>query len=1002
MAGADTTKRGGGSLPARPERPDVFISYSRRDRDFVEQSLAPALVARGKDVWVDLEDIEPAADWRERIGSGIAEASAFLFLLTPDSARSDVCAEELTQAVAANKRLVPVLRRTVDHTVVHETLARHNWIWLRDEDDFDSGMERVVDALETDLEWRDAHARLAVRAQEWSRAGQDRSFLLRGSDLVAAETWLADQHHHHEAPTDAHVAYILAGRRGATRRQRAMLASVLLALAVTAVLAVLALVAQRRAETNERRAVANERTARSRELAATALLTARSDPALAVATASEANRVARTDQALTALRQSLAAWPARGVYAHEGALRGAAYSPDGRLVVTTDGESLRVWSASSRRLLAEHPDDDSLSPATRFSPDSRSLLTASENAVTAWDARSGARTRTVDAGGDVTSARFDRSGRRLVVAAGDRVSIRRWPGGARVASVRVPGWSLDRAELSPDGRYLLAAGADYLRDETAYAAMLWRLPDRRPVLTVRHREPVTAATFSPRGDRLVTASDDDTAQLWRLDPLRRTRVIRHRSDVTSASFRRDGRALLTSGLDARAQVTATATGRRLAVLEGGGVHLASTFSPDGRSVAATNDLGAFFVWDVASRRRTMSAVGHRRRVPSVAFSPDGAALLTGGEDGRAREWRSGPGARPRVLRAGTERASSVELSPDGRLAVTSSDDRRARVWDVRSGRIVRVLGSHGVAVQAAAFASRGRSVITVGRDRTAVVWDLATGRARHRLEERWPLRSVWGGEHHDRVLLAGADGSAAVWDAALGRRIAPIDGPDRMIDFARFSPDGRRLVTSATAEPTRVWEVATGRQLHALGGESNPAYGAALSRDGRFVVNAAGPSGLRVYSAESGKPADGLRGSATADASPAFSAGGTALASVNQVDEVIRVYDWVSRSEVREIPGIYDLAALDRSGRYVAAAAGRRVGVWDVRTAEQILRYTAPRTVVVLEMSADGTSVLTADRSGRAQLVACDLCRSRGDLLDLADARGARPLTPAERTRLGG
>jgi hypothetical protein len=67
------------------------------------------------------------------------------------------------------------------------------WIYLRDRDDFDSGLRRLVDALETDLDWRDQHTRLAARAQEWLDKDRNKSFLLRGTDLDDAETWLSDR-----------------------------------------------------------------------------------------------------------------------------------------------------------------------------------------------------------------------------------------------------------------------------------------------------------------------------------------------------------------------------------------------------------------------------------------------------------------------------------------------------------------------------------------------------------------------------------------------------------------------------------------------------------------------------------------------------------------------------------------------------------------------------------------------------------------------------------------
>lgn len=150
----------------------MFISYSREDKQFVEARLLASLVARGKKVWIDLEDIPPAADWRERIWDGIAAARAFVFVLSPASLGSQVCREELSQAVGGNKRVIPVLRHDVGRQVVPSELERPNWILLRDEDDFDAQLQRLVDAVGTDLDWVDMHALLAVRAREWDRAGQ--------------------------------------------------------------------------------------------------------------------------------------------------------------------------------------------------------------------------------------------------------------------------------------------------------------------------------------------------------------------------------------------------------------------------------------------------------------------------------------------------------------------------------------------------------------------------------------------------------------------------------------------------------------------------------------------------------------------------------------------------------------------------------------------------------------------------------------------------------------
>ena len=48
---------------------DVFISYSRKDIDFV-QRVFDVLTARDRDPWADWQDIPPTADWLDEIYQG--------------------------------------------------------------------------------------------------------------------------------------------------------------------------------------------------------------------------------------------------------------------------------------------------------------------------------------------------------------------------------------------------------------------------------------------------------------------------------------------------------------------------------------------------------------------------------------------------------------------------------------------------------------------------------------------------------------------------------------------------------------------------------------------------------------------------------------------------------------------------------------------------------------------------------------------------------------------
>src|SRR5215216_5805507 len=88
----------------------LFISYSRKDIE-AARKLTEAFKGQDLDFWIDWEGIPPTVDWWKEVQRGIEEADIFLFLLSPDSAGSPVCKQEIEYAVENGKRLIPITIR---------------------------------------------------------------------------------------------------------------------------------------------------------------------------------------------------------------------------------------------------------------------------------------------------------------------------------------------------------------------------------------------------------------------------------------------------------------------------------------------------------------------------------------------------------------------------------------------------------------------------------------------------------------------------------------------------------------------------------------------------------------------------------------------------------------------------------------------------------------------------------------------------------------------------
>jgi hypothetical protein len=197
----------------------IFVSYNRKSTNFCKH-LTDELQKRDLDFWVDWEGIPPTVDWMKEIEKGIEEADTFLAIVTPDWIASKVCIDELAIAVKNGKRLIPVVPDEISWNDVPPTLAQLNYIFFTEKYDFNTQLELLYTALNTDYDWLKNHRRLQVKALEWERSNRENGFLLRGVDLEEAERQISINANKDPHPTDLQREYVLLSRQGATRQRR--------------------------------------------------------------------------------------------------------------------------------------------------------------------------------------------------------------------------------------------------------------------------------------------------------------------------------------------------------------------------------------------------------------------------------------------------------------------------------------------------------------------------------------------------------------------------------------------------------------------------------------------------------------------------------------------------------------------------------------------------------------------------------------------------------------
>jgi hypothetical protein len=211
----------------RSDSPDkgklrVFISYSRDDLKFADQ-LDAALNAYGFECLIDRHGISGGEDWKRRLGDLISEADTVVFVVSPSSARSEICDWEVKEAARLNKRILPVNCRPLEGVSPPPRLRDLNYVFLYEEpkvlgSGFGAGLASLITALNTDFDWLREHTRYLQRATEWDRGGRPVNRLLSGDDIAEAKAWVARRPKGAPEPTALHLDFIRTSEEEAEAR----------------------------------------------------------------------------------------------------------------------------------------------------------------------------------------------------------------------------------------------------------------------------------------------------------------------------------------------------------------------------------------------------------------------------------------------------------------------------------------------------------------------------------------------------------------------------------------------------------------------------------------------------------------------------------------------------------------------------------------------------------------------------------------------------------------
>ncbi len=623
-----------------------------------------------------------------------------------------------------------------------------------------------------------------------------------------------------------------------------------------------------------------------------------------------------------------------------------AFSPDGELLLASfvlrggGGDLLQIWSLARRELIGSLTSRGGGS----FHADGRHLVfLASEGGVAIWDLA-------------------------------ERRVVRRLP----------LEFSANALALDPESRRLAVFNHD--PDETTGAAprvAILDLESGRVLFEKRSQVGKGGMAWSADGQLLAIGghAGDTHVYVWDVGRGALTAMLQgHTGPVVTIRFAQSGYLLATSSWDGTTRLWDGVSGESLAMAPGG---LRGSFSPDDRRLAfrVDNKVGVWEI-DVAAECRTLhpGMLGNRSEATmnigatSADVSPDGGLIATSHGDG-VYLWESDTGRELAYLKSG--QSDSVLFHPDGGSLITSGRwgvDRWPIQPDPASGAAVLTIGPPELL---SANRSKDMAYSSWLPDRRTLAL-IDNTNARVLLIDSSHAHPAWSrttsldsGENHRMTSVAvSADGrwlavggwkvdGVYVWD--LGRRrleriLTPKEPIGDKSYFVGFSPDGRRLVSTASSDAGlsyHFWSVGTWEPGPRIDPERNGGvlYRPAFTGDSRLMAVGIAPDQVLLADAATGREL--ARFSTLQPVSPTplvFSPDGTKLiARTNQ--KTVLVWD------LRRIRGRLKERELDweappyRTAPEAPAAVGQVQPVRAIKVVGEVLEPKARRAAELAEMN---------------------------------------------------
>ncbi|KAM7264521.1 hypothetical protein ACFE04_002204 [Oxalis oulophora] len=261
---------------------------------------------------------------------------------------------------------------------------------------------------------------------------------------------------------------------------------------------------------------------------------------------------------------------------------------------------------------------------------------------------------------------------------------------------------VNRLEITPDKRYLAAAGNPHIRlfDVNSNSP--------QPVMSYdSHTNNVMAVGFARHGNWMYSGSEDGTVKIWDLRAPGCQREYESRAAVNTVVLHPNQNELISGDQNGNIRVwDLTANSCSCELVPEADIAVRSlTVMWDGSLVVAANNNGTCFVWRLLRGSQTMTNFeplhklqAHNEHILKCVLSPELCEphryLATASSDRTVKIWNVDGFTLEKTLIGHERWVWDCVFSVDGAFLITASSDTKAKLWSMTTGTVIQEYQGH--------------------------------------------------------------------------------------------------------------------------------------------------------------------------------------------------------------------------------------------------------------------------------------------------------------------